>query len=154
MAVTALPWSVEELLPHSGPMVLLDEALSAEEGRVTAAVRIAEDSLFYDPELGGVPAWVGIEYMAQTIAIYAGVHAKRAGEPVRVGLLLGSRRYQTETGCFPLGSRLLIHAREEWRDESMAVFDCRIETDACLAKAMLNVYQPEDIQAILERFDA
>ena len=63
MAMKKLPWSVEELLPHSGLMMLLDDAIAAGEGWVEAGVRIGEDSLLYESGLG-VPAWAGIEFMA------------------------------------------------------------------------------------------
>ena len=148
--MTAPPWPVETLVPHGGPMVLLDEFVSAGEGEVTTAVRVSEDSLFYDPRQGAVPAWVGVEYMAQTISLYAGLQAKQAREPIRIGLLLGTRRYDVTVGHFRLGDRLLIHAREEWRDDAIAVFACRIETDRCLAEASLNVYQPRDPEAFLQ----
>ena len=149
----AIPWSVPELLPHSRTMVLIDDAIGAGDGWVTAGVRIAEDSLFYEPGLG-VPAWVGLEYMAQTVAIYSGIQAKRAGKDVKIGLLLGTRRYETLTNCFHLGRYLRIHAREEWQDGEMAVFDCQIEDDQCLAKARLNVYLPRDISALIRGHEA
>lgn len=149
----SLPWSVPELLPHSGTMVLIDETIDAGKDWVTAGVRIGEDSLFYEQGLG-VPAWVGIEYMAQTVALYSGIRAKQAGEEVKIGLLLGTRRYQAMTDYFRLGSYLRLHACEEWQDGQMAVFDCRIDGDECLATARLNVYRPRDITAVIEGQEA
>ena len=148
-----IPWSVPELLPHSRGMVLIDEAIGFGDGWVTAGVRIGEDSLFYEAGLG-VPAWVGIEYMAQTVALYSGILAKRGGEDIKIGLLLGTRRYEALTDYFLLGSYLQIHAHEEWQDGQMAVFDCRIEGDKCLAKARLNAYRPQDIQAFIRGGEA
>ncbi len=101
-----LPWLVEELLPHSRSMVLIDDAIEAGADWVLAGVRIGEDSPFYDPELGGVPSWVGIEYMAQTVALFSGIQTKRAAREIKVGLLVGVRRYQAETVRFPLGAYL------------------------------------------------
>lgn len=151
--MTPVPWSVPELLPHSRVMVLIDDVLEAGEGWVCAGLRIAEDSLFYEPGFG-VPAWVGIEYMAQTVALYSGLQSKRAGEEVRIGLLLGTRRYEAMTDYFPLGSYLRVHVQEEWQDGQMAVFDCRVEHDECLAKARLNVFSPRDLSAVIERGEA
>jgi predicted hotdog family 3-hydroxylacyl-ACP dehydratase len=151
MAVTPVPWSVPELVPHSGPMLLLDDVLEAGPGWVTAGVRIAEDSLFFEPG-AGMPCWLGLEYMAQTIALYSGLQARRAGRPVPIGLLLGSRRYQAMTDHFPLGSYLRVHVREEWYDGQMGVFECSIEEDERrLAHARLNVFLPPDAKALLER---
>ena len=144
-----LSWTAEELLPHSGAMVLIDEVLDAGEGWITAAVRIAEDSLFFEPGRG-VPSWVGAEYMAQTVALYAGYRSKQAGEEVRIGLWLGSRRYETEVAYFELGSNLRIRAEEEWQDDQMAIFDCSIEDGRRLATARLNVFSPRDPAAFLK----
>ncbi len=151
MALRMVPWSVPELVPHSGPMMLLDDVLEAGPGWVATGVRIAEDSLFYEPGTG-MPCWLGLEYMAQTIALYSGLQARRAGRPVPVGLLLGTRRYQAMAGYFPLGSYLRIHVREEWYDGQMGVFECLIEEDdRCLARARLNVFLPPDAKALAER---
>jgi predicted hotdog family 3-hydroxylacyl-ACP dehydratase len=151
MAVSQVPWLVPELLPQSGPMMLLDDLVDAGEGWVTAGVRIAEDSLFFAPGVG-MPCWLGLEYMAQTIALYSGLQATRAGRPVPIGLLLGSRRYQAMTTHFLLGSYLLIHVREQWYDGQIGAFDCSIEEDdRCLAQARLNVFLPPDAKALIER---
>lgn len=142
---------LEELLPHSGPMILIDEVLDAGEGWALAAVRVGEDSLFYQAGLG-VPAWVGIEYMAQTVALYAGICAKQAGAEIRIAFLLGTRRYRTMTDYFGLGCLLRVSVHEEWQDGQMAVFDCQIhghEGDRQLAEARLNVFQPEDPVAFM-----
>ena len=144
-----LPWTAEELLPHSGRMVLIDDAIDAGDDWVRAGVRIAEDSLFYQPGKG-VPSWIGIEYMAQTIALFSGVQAKRAGQDVRVGFLLGTRKYQAAQDYFRLGSYLEVFASEEWNDGQMAIFDCHIENEGRLATARLNVFQPRDLAAYLE----
>jgi predicted hotdog family 3-hydroxylacyl-ACP dehydratase len=150
MAVSPVPWSVPELLPHGGPMVLLDDLIDAGEGWVTTGVRISEDSMFFEPG-AGMPCWIGIEYMAQTIALYSGLQARRAGQPVRIGLLLGSRGYEALTDYFPLGSYLRIHAQEEWHDGQMGIFECTIgEDDRHLARARLNVFLPPDAKALLE----
>ena len=146
----SLPWSVPELLPHSGAMILIDDAIGDGEEWVESGVRIGEDSLLYEPGYG-VPAWVGIEYMAQTVAMYSGIQARRADEEIKIGFLLGTRRYTAMTAYFPLGSYLRIHARVEWQDGQMAVFDCRIEEKACLAKARINVYQPQDVSTVIQR---
>ncbi len=146
----ALPWSVRELLPHSGSMVLIDGAVAAGDDWITSAVRIAEDSLFYEPG-HGVPSWVGIEYMAQTVALYAGLRAKQVGRAISIGLLLGTRRYEVATDYFVLGSHLQVHAREEWQDSQMAIFECHIECAGRIAGARLSVFRPEDARAYLEK---
>ena len=144
-----LPWSVEELLPHSRSMVLIDDAIDGGEDWVLAGVRIGEDSPFFDPALGGVPSWVGIEYMAQTVALFSGIQAKRAAKDIKIGFLLGTRRYKAEADRFPLGTYLKIRVSKEWDDGQMAVFDCELGSEQPLAAGRLNVYQPEDPQVLI-----
>src|SRR2546426_3960121 len=86
------PPEIRSLVPHSGPMVLLDRVVSVDEESLCAEVLIRADSMFC--AAGGVGAWVGLEYMAQAIAAYAGYGARLRGAPVKIGFLLGSRRYE------------------------------------------------------------
>lgn len=144
-----LPWSVSELLPHSGPMVLIGEPVASGDNWAEAGVRIGEDSQFYRPG-HGVPSWVGVEYMAQTIALYAGISAKKNGQDVKIGLLLGTRRYEVKTDYFHLGNLLRTRADIVWQDAQMAVFECHIDDGERLAEAQLNVFQPNDLAAFMK----
>lgn len=135
---------IRSLVPHSGPMVMLDRVIAADAESLCAEVRIRPDSLFCAN--GGVGAWVGLEYMAQAIGAYAGYTARLRGEPVKVGFLLGTRRYECSRPIFDLNSVLRVHVRQLFRGENgLASFDCRIDgEDEQLATATLTVYQPAD----------
>ena len=125
-------------------MVLLDEVLGYDEACIITAAVIGAEHPFLDDE--GVPAHVGIELMAQTCGAFVGVEAVAAGLPVRIGLLLGTRRFEARIPFFHLGERLEISARVALRDEQMACFDCEIRcADAVVADARLNVYQPKEL---------
>ena len=87
--------TIAELLPHQAPMLLLDRLLDYQGARVLET-RIGERHGLLLDERGNLPAWVGLELMAQTIAAWAGMRPGR-GEPVRIGMLLGSR--STSVGC-------------------------------------------------------
>ena len=78
------PYSIEELLIHRPPMLLLDKVVGYNEAEVVASVIITESSLLLTPE--GVPGHVAIEYMAQACGAYAGAMALDAGAPVKIGL--------------------------------------------------------------------
>jgi predicted hotdog family 3-hydroxylacyl-ACP dehydratase len=135
---------VADLLPHAPPMVLLDSVLGWDAGRLDASVAIRPDIPFF--QLGkGVPAHVGIEYMAQACGAFAGLEALENGEKVRVGFLLGCRRYLAAVDWFTDGMQLTVRISEVFRDGMMGVFDCTILSDGReLAAAQLNVYQPDD----------
>jgi predicted hotdog family 3-hydroxylacyl-ACP dehydratase len=142
--MSACPWPIEDLLPHASPMLLLDEALTCDGEGAGAAVTIRPDHLFARAE--GVPAHVGIEFMAQTCGVWAGGAAKLEGGAVRLGFLLGTRRYKAARPFFHFGERLEITARLVFRDQGMGVFDCRISGAGgeVLAEAQLSVYQPDE----------
>lgn len=139
------------LLPHSGPMVLLDRVTAADDENLYAEVRIRSDSLFCVD--GGVGAWVGLEYMAQAIGAYAGYHARLRGEPTKLGYLLGTRRYECARPIFAVGTLLRIHVRRVLQNENgLASFACRIDDEnGQAAVANLTVFQPANDAQVWER---
>ncbi len=136
-------YTVDELVPHSGQMSLLDRVVSHSAESLSSEVDIHASTLFADKALG-VPAWVGLEYMAQSVAAWAGVLAKASGGEVRLGFLLGARKYDASISHFPLGSTLTIYAERAYQQDDLGVFDCTIciDSDVEVATARLNVYQP------------
>lgn len=131
---------VAAFLPHSGKMVLLDKIIAFKEHRLIAETIVRNDGLFGDEDK--TPSWVGIEYMAQAIAAYIGIHALLAGEPIKLGYLLGTRRYHSNMPAFPAASVLTVTIEKIIQDDKMGVFECRITGDGIEVNANLNVYQP------------
>jgi predicted hotdog family 3-hydroxylacyl-ACP dehydratase len=131
-------------------MVLLDRVLEWDDDSILAELTIGPATPFLDP-CQGVPAHVGLEWMAQTCGLYAGLESKAKAEPVRLGFLLGTRRYQACRSYFLVGESLTVAARLVLREGGMAVFDCRIlnADGAEQAAAQLTLYQPEDASGIL-----
>jgi predicted hotdog family 3-hydroxylacyl-ACP dehydratase len=149
MSETFLP--IEEYLPHRGRMVLLDRVLAAEVGRIRCAVTLRPESPFCRE--GQVPAYVGIEYMAQATGALVGWHHREHGEAVKIGFLVSSRRYTSQVDAFRVGETLIVEAVENWRDEEgLGVMDCTIyhPEDVPVAKARLVAYQPKDLNAYLK----
>jgi predicted hotdog family 3-hydroxylacyl-ACP dehydratase len=137
------PYSIEELLIHRPPMLLLDKVIGYNEAEVVASVIISESSRFLTPE--GVPGHVAIEFMAQACGAYAGAIALDAGAPVKIGLLLGTRMCRVLVPWFRVGDQLMVSASMVFHDEQLAAFDCKIEIgDRLVADAQLKVYQPQD----------
>ena len=134
-------FAVEELVPHSGRMVLLNRVIEFDEENMVAEVIVRDDGLFGDGST--VPAWLGIEYMAQTIAALGGMKRRLAGKPLNLGFLLGTRRYDCNLDIFPVGSVLTVCVNQLVEDLGLGVFDCRITAEGISASAKLNVYQPD-----------
>lgn len=144
---------IRALVPHEGEMVFLDRVLTAGTSTLCAEVTIGQHSVFFDG--AGVGSWVGVEYMAQAIAAHAGFLARLRGDEVRVGFLLGARRYQTTVPLFALGSVLHVHVQHVLQGENgLGAFDCRIDdgaSGAALANATITVFQPDNVNEFLQR---
>jgi len=144
--------AIETLLPHAAPMILLDRVLQVSPETLLAEVEIRPDSLFQSGT--GVGAWVGIEYMAQAIAAWAGYQARERGEEVKIGFLLGSRRYSCALPEFATGMRLGVSVQLLLQAENgLGSFDCSItdlHTQQTLAQASVSVFQPHDVSHYLQ----
>jgi predicted hotdog family 3-hydroxylacyl-ACP dehydratase len=140
---------IEACIPHRGAMRLIDRLVEADAEHAVAEVDVPADGLFVRD--GGVPAWVGIEYMAQTIAAWAGARALRAAGTPRLGFLLGCRQYAARLASFPAGATLRIEAHCELiSDNGLGQFDCRIAlAGADVAHALVSVFEPDDAAALL-----
>jgi len=124
-------------------MVLLDRLVDHDEESTMCRVVIRPDSLFVSD--GQVGPWVGLEYMAQTIAAHGGLAAVKAGQPIRMGFFLGCRSIDLSSGPFHVGQTLHVRARHLWGDEQLMKFSCSITdagTGALLQEADLSVFDP------------
>ncbi|MCF6318920.1 MAG: hypothetical protein L3J83_06540 [Proteobacteria bacterium] len=143
-------YSIDELIPHSGKMLLLDQVVDYGEDWFTTNVTIDANSMFC--ENNRVAALVGIEYMAQTIAAFAGKNDKINNKEISIGLLIGTRKYSSNVASFPVGCTLEINVQQIYLEEyGLGVFKCKITGDSdILVEANLNVYHPEDIGNIIK----
>ena len=139
--------SLGELLPHRPPMVLLDGVEEPSvSGEVEAHVDVTAASPFYEAELGGVPACVALEYMAQTMALCVGLYRRDKGLDPKLGFVLGSRRLETRIPAFRDGERYRVRATCTYQDEEFGSFDCDIRdrADQVVASGRLTAFQPRD----------
>jgi predicted hotdog family 3-hydroxylacyl-ACP dehydratase len=131
---------VAELLPQGPEAIVIDAVLDHSAARSVAVAHINERSVYWEDT--GVPAWAGIEYMAQTIAAHAGLEARARGEPPAIGFLLGTRAYATSIEVFPDGSTLTVTVEPEHVDGGFAAFKCAIAIEGVVATAVLTTYRP------------
>jgi predicted hotdog family 3-hydroxylacyl-ACP dehydratase len=100
-----------------------------------------------------VPSWIGIEYMAQAVAAWAGARARGKGGTPQAGLLLGTRRYEAHCDGFPSGALLRVEARCELiAANGLGQFDCRVLMDGReMAVSRISVIDPpEGADALLK----
>jgi predicted hotdog family 3-hydroxylacyl-ACP dehydratase len=141
---------VEAYVPHRGAMLLIDRLLDAGPAHAVAEVTVPADGLFVSD--GRMPGWVGLEYMAQAISAWSGVRHTEAGGTPRLGMLLGTRRYQAHVPDFAAGSVLRVEVSQEFvGDNGLGMFACRIlQQGDEVATARLSIYEPEDGASILK----
>ena len=134
-----------DLLPHRPPMTMLSQVLSVDvPGEASAVADTSPESIFYDSALGGVPACVALEYMAQAMALAVGAERHRKGTRPRVGFVLGTRRLEVKVAVFESGKRYVVMAKCVYSDDELGSFDCTIAgpDGETVATASLTAYQP------------
>lgn len=142
---------IETILPHRGTMLLLDKISACNDEALTAHASVCADAWYADAD-GAMPAWIGIELMAQAIAAHVSLLAMRAGGRARPGVLLGSRSYQAYLPAFAHDAQLRIETKELLRgDEGHGAYECAIHHgNVCCAEAVIKVFQPADFQSFIE----
>ena len=127
---------------HREPMLFLDRLVD-----IGAEHACCEWLMRRDFEFGvaglGVPAYMGIEFMAQCVAVHAGARARVRGFVPPLGFLLGTRHYTCAVPYFEPGVIYQAACEELVRDsQGMGSFSCRISAgDEVLAEANLAVLE-------------
>lgn len=100
---------IETILPHRGKMMLLSRVTDYHiSGKVRAEYDITQSCLFYDAEAGGVPSWVGFEFMAQTISAYSGLRDREGIKP-KIGFILSVPSIEIYVPLFTAGKPVDIY---------------------------------------------
>lgn len=137
--MTAFP-PLEALIPHRGRMLLVGGVLAHSPEETTCWLEVAVDSIVAGSD-GRVGRWIALEYMAQTIAVHAGLSAWHRNESTRLGFLLGSRRVDLHSPL-RVGQSLAATARYLWGQVGLGLFACTLRdrrTGAILGEGQLSV---------------
>lgn len=130
---------VLERLPHTGPMLFLDEVLSASDQRIETRVVLRPDFLMLD-ERGEASPLVCLELFAQSAAALMAHRTADAAAPKVSGALLGTRSITSSVPCLRVGDDLRIVAEEVWGAGALAQFSCELfRGGAVIASGTINV---------------
>lgn len=142
---------IEELIPHRETMLLLDRLIAFDNASTTTEYMPRGDAWYAD-EQGNMPAWIGIELMAQTVAAHVGLLKRHEGAPPKQGALLGTRSYRSTVPFFATNKALCIHVIMVYRDPGgLGAYDCSItHGDEELATATIKVFEPDDFQTFIQ----
>jgi len=122
---------LNSIIPHRGKMLLLSRVndYNLKDGSVCAEYDITENCLFYDPTLGGVPAWAAFEFLAQAISAYSGIRDKGKYLRPRFGFILSIPFIKIDIPVFKAGSTVEIHAKENDRVGLVYTFEGKVFLD-------------------------
>ncbi|WP_339896815.1 hypothetical protein [uncultured Gilvimarinus sp.] len=142
--------SLANYIPHQPPIRLVDTLVKNSPLEVEVSARINSDNMFYDAARGGVPAWTGIEYMAQAAAVWVGLEDAQAGRPVEPAFLISSRQYTAHQPLFALNDTLRISVHVDLIDGPLVAFTGRIYRDSeLIAEAIFTAYRPDNVAAYM-----
>lgn len=127
-------------LYHEPPMALLDRVVEVGPDSAVCSCIVNEENPFCCASRG-VPSWVGIEFMAQCIAVSAGASAILEKRPLPLGFLLGTMAFHSRIDRFDPAATYLAHSRNLVKGElGLGAFDCAISLgDETIATARLTV---------------
>ena len=130
---------------------MLSEVLTHDRDATVCLAEVSRMPLFHEPD-GSIGGWVGLEIMAQCVAVHAGMKARRDGDCPRIGLLLGTRRLRLHRTRFHSQQELRVVATHTWgKDVGLVSFECEIEdanSGERLAEGRLNCIMPKDDAAL------
>lgn len=143
--------SPEAYLPHRPPMMLLQKVHYVDNQQVKCSVHVAMDSPvgpFLDQDKT-LPAWFGVELIAQTIGVWSGWQMQQKSlEKIPAGMLLGVRKYTCAMPSFSSNITLDIQAHLLLEDEQIGSFEGTISDNlgVPLAQARMTVLRPTESQ--------
>ena len=120
--------AIARLLPHSGSMVLLDAVLEYDADSIHCLARShhdADNPLRMD---GRLPAWCGIEYAAQAMAIHQALCTRNAAPPLRGFLAVARDVALTPTDLDGLPGELHIHADKIIAESGRSLYQFRLSS--------------------------
>ena len=115
-------------------MLLIDRVLAADAETTRCRVTVGEQCSLFRQADGSYPNSLFIEFMAQTVGVFAGIRDSESGIGPRVGFLLGSRKVQlhkktlAEGDVFDIDTRCLFFGQEELPSQ----FECRVLENSML----------------------
>ncbi len=135
-------FSLEDLLPHRGNMLLLDDVLEVdEEHALTEAVLGKSCPLSGD---NGVQPLIMVELAAQTAGVCNGLtRIKEEGEDSsKLGWLVGVKRALFTVDVIPFGSRLVVRSDNTHEFDMLREVDCVVRLrDELIGEITLQLIQ-------------
>jgi predicted hotdog family 3-hydroxylacyl-ACP dehydratase len=142
---------IKTIIPHRGKMLLLSRIIDYNtNGNLKAEYDITEDCLFYDPTLNGIPAFVGLELIAQSVSALSGIRDRELGKKPSIGFILSIPLMQIQIPVLKTGSIAEIFVKQCDLTEMIYTFDGEVYIEG--EKALTGKLMVMEIDENDERF--
>lgn len=136
---------IESLVPHGEAIRELEALVEWAPGRAACRMRVSEASRLVAK--GELEAILLLEPMAQAVAACLGYEAFRAGEGVRVGMIVACRALRARVASVPVGAALRIVVERVQGNDATSHFECAVLRDGesiaePIATATLTIVHP------------
>ena len=140
------------LLPHSLPMLLVDEIVSSDDDCAVVRATIRDDYPFSGSSVG---TWIGLELMAQSAAVLSKLRNQQTSDKPSLGFLLGSRSFTAHIPEFSPGQEVLVEIRldPESLGQSTVTASGAIRdiSGQLMCEGVLTLFEPNDDALYLSR---
>jgi predicted hotdog family 3-hydroxylacyl-ACP dehydratase len=136
--------TLEDLLPHRGPMLLISEVLDVGETHSITLCRVEKS--WPMAESGGVCAIILVELAAQSAGVCNGLdRVKKKGiDSERMGWLVGVKSAEFFIDTLPFGSNIRCHSKNLYSFASLREVSCEQHIgDKMVGKMTLQLFQEE-----------
>jgi predicted hotdog family 3-hydroxylacyl-ACP dehydratase len=134
--------TLEDLLPHRGNMLLVQEVLEVDKTQARTLCRPQPSWPMADAT--GVPALILIELAAQTAGVYNGwdrIQTKGL-DSEKMGWLVGIKKAEFSIDHLPFGCNIITWAKNTFSFESLREVECKQHIDDTLISRMtLQLFQ-------------
>jgi predicted hotdog family 3-hydroxylacyl-ACP dehydratase len=120
---------VEDLVPHAGPTLAIDELIGWSDGKAHVRLVVREGGLLVRG--AGVDTVVTLELMAQAVAACLGYEAFLHGGGVRVGMVVSCRKFEIARSRIDVGERLDIHVVRLRGTDDASTFEAEVHDECC-----------------------
>ncbi len=142
----ALPVAAESLVPHRGPMLLIDRLVSCTGVGGTVEARVKADNPFLGPS-GELEPLAAVELLAQAFAACKGYADLADGSGPGKGFLVGARKVVTHDVA-RVGDVLQVNVAAKGEFDGFAVVEGEVRHDGRLvATGSLKLWVPREGRA-------
>ena len=129
--------TLEDLLPHRGPMMLVTQVLEVDADHAVALCRVK--SSWPMVAANGVHPLILIELAAQTAGVCNGWDRVQTQglDSDKMGWLVGIKKAELFTNSLPFGSEIISSAENSYKFESLREVSCRQHLDGRLIGTMI-----------------